>query len=149
MSTYFEGSGRVETIWEPPRTAGRNNILTNKRLGVGTEIALRFAQTASSALLRMLQPDGKRERTVTLNRDIYPNLKLRMYTTGIRQNRVAKMLGIHEASLSRIMNGFREPSHEIRMHLAEILQSDPDWLFYKMQTNDEVFFVGNHLAVHQ
>jgi transcriptional regulator with XRE-family HTH domain len=56
--------------------------------------------------------------TVTLNRDIYPNLKLRMYTTGIRQNRLARMLGIHEASLSRIMNGFREPTGDIRVHLG-------------------------------
>ena len=86
---------------------------------------------------------------MTLKRDIYPNLKLRMYTTGIRQNRLAKMLSIHEASLSRIMNGFREPTSDIRVHLAEILQSDPDWLFYKMQTNDEVVFVEKHLAVHR
>jgi plasmid maintenance system antidote protein VapI len=71
-----------------------------------------------------------------------------LYTTGIRQNRLAKMLSIHEASLSRIMNGFREPTSDIRVHLAEILQSDPDWLFYKMQTNDEVVFVEKHLAVH-
>lgn len=86
---------------------------------------------------------------VSLNRDIYPNLKLRMYTTGIRQNRLARMLGIHEASLSRIMNGFREPTGDVRVHLAEILQSDPDWLFYKMQINDEVAFAENQLAVHQ
>jgi len=86
---------------------------------------------------------------VTLNRDIYPNLKLRMYTRGIRQNRLAKMLGIHEASLSRMMNGFREPTGDIRVHLAEILQSDPDWLFYKMQTNDDFVFVENQLALHQ
>jgi plasmid maintenance system antidote protein VapI len=72
-----------------------------------------------------------------------------MYTTGIRQNRLAKMLSLHEASLSRIMNGFRELTSDIRVHLAEILQSDPDWLFYKMQTNDEVVFVEKHLAVHQ
>src|ERR1700736_4962975 len=86
---------------------------------------------------------------VTLNRDIYPNLKLRMYTTGIRQNRLARMLGIHEAPLSRIMNGFREPTGDIRVHLAEILQSDPDWLFYKMQISDDVAFTDGHLAVHQ
>ena len=86
---------------------------------------------------------------MTLSRDIYPNLKLKMYTTGIRQNRLARMLGIHEASLSRIMNGFREPTGDIRVHLAEILQSDPDWLFLKLQVNDEVAFVDNHIAVHQ
>jgi transcriptional regulator with XRE-family HTH domain len=96
----------------------------------------------------MLQIDRRREQTLTLNRDIYPNLKLRMYTSGIRQNRLARMLGIHEASLSRIMNGFREPTGDLRLQLAEILQSDPDWLFYKMQINDEVPFADNRLAFH-
>ncbi len=86
---------------------------------------------------------------MTLNRDIYPNLKLRMYTTGIRQNRLARMLGIHEASLSRIMNGFREPTGDVRVQLAEILQSDPEWLFFKMQINDEVSFQERQLALHQ
>ena len=87
---------------------------------------------------------------MSLNRDIYPNLKLRMYTTGIRQNRLARMLGIHEASLSRIMNGFREPTGDVRVHLAEILQSDPDWLFYKMQISDDVAFSDNaQYAAHQ
>lgn len=91
----------------------------------------------------------KESEIVTLNRDIYPNLKLRIYTTGIRQNRLAKMLGIHEASLSRIMNGFREPTGDVRLHLAEILQSDPEWLFHKMQINDEVAFRENQSAVPQ
>ena len=86
---------------------------------------------------------------VTLNRDIYPNLKLRMYTTGIRQNRLARMLGIHEASLSRIMNGFREPTGDIRLHLAEILHSDPDWLFLKMQINDDLALQQDQFALHQ
>jgi transcriptional regulator with XRE-family HTH domain len=83
---------------------------------------------------------------MSLNRDIYPNLKLRMYTTGIRQNRLARLLGIHEASLSRIMNGFREPTGDIRSHLAAILQSDPEWLFYKMQVSDEVAFADTHVG---
>jgi transcriptional regulator with XRE-family HTH domain len=75
-----------------------------------------------------------------LNRDIYPNLKLKIYTSGIRQNRLARMLGIHEASLSRIMNGFREPTGEIRAQLAEILHSDPEWLFQKVQISDDLNF---------
>jgi len=75
-------------------------------------------------------------KTVSLGREIYPNLKLRIYTSGIRQNRLAKMLGIDEAHLSRIINGFRRPSGDIREQLATILQSDPEWLFYSMQIND-------------
>ena len=104
--------------------------------------------TASSVPSERCDIQFDESETVTPNRDIYPNLKLRMYTTGIRQNRLARMLGIHEASLSRIMNGFREPTGDVRVHLAEILQSDPDWLFYKMQIDDEAF-VGNQIAVHQ
>lgn len=86
---------------------------------------------------------------MTLNRDIYPNLKLRMYTSGIRQNRLAKILGIHEASLSRIMNGFREPTGDVRTQMAEILHSDPDWLFYKMQVSDDLMLQDEQLATHQ
>ncbi len=72
-----------------------------------------------------------------LNRDIYPNLKLRIYTAGIRQNRLAKMIGIDEAYLSKIINGFREPSGNVRGMIAEILNSDPDWLFQKLQITAE------------
>jgi transcriptional regulator with XRE-family HTH domain len=74
---------------------------------------------------------------VALNRDIYPNLKLRIYTAGIRQNRLAKMIGIDEAYLSKIINGFREPSGNIRESIAEVLNSDPDWLFQKIQISSE------------
>lgn len=75
-----------------------------------------------------------------LNRDIYPNLKLRIYTAGIRQNRLARMVGIDEAYLSKIINGFREPSRNIRELIAEVLNSDPDWLFQKFQINSEALF---------
>jgi plasmid maintenance system antidote protein VapI len=71
-----------------------------------------------------------------------------MYTTGIRQNRLARMLGIHEASLSRIMNGFREPTGDLRVQLAEILQSDPEWLFCKMQVTDELGLQENRFALN-
>ncbi len=73
---------------------------------------------------------------MSLSREIYPNLKLRIYTSGIRQNRLARMLGIDEAHLSRIINGFRQPTGDIREQIATILQSDPEWLFYRMQIDD-------------
>ena len=73
---------------------------------------------------------------MSLSREIYPNLKLRIYTSGIRQNRLARMLGIDEAHLSRIINGFRQPSGDIREQIATILQSDPEWLFFRMQIDD-------------
>ncbi len=60
---------------------------------------------------------------------IYPNLKLRMYTTGMRQNRLAKLLGIDEAYLSRIINGVRVPRQQMRQEIATVLGCDADWLF--------------------
>lgn len=60
---------------------------------------------------------------------IYPNLKLRMYTTGMRQNRLAKLVGIDEAYLSRIINGVRVPRQQMRQEIASVLGCDADWLF--------------------
>jgi len=60
---------------------------------------------------------------------MYPNLKLRLWTTGMRQNRLAKMLEIDETTLSKIVNGFRQPTPEVRGRIAAALSSDEDWLF--------------------
>ena len=60
---------------------------------------------------------------------IYPNLKLRMYTTGMRQNRLAKLVGIDEAYLSRIINGVRVPRQRMRQEIAKVLGCDVNWLF--------------------
>ncbi len=62
-------------------------------------------------------------------RSIYPNLKLRVYTTGMRQNRLAKLVGIDEAYLSRIINGVRVPGKQTQEQIAQVLGSDPEWLF--------------------
>jgi transcriptional regulator with XRE-family HTH domain len=60
---------------------------------------------------------------------VYPNLKLQLWKTGIRQNRLAKMLGMDETMLSRIVNGFREPNGQVRARIAELLEMDEGWLF--------------------
>jgi transcriptional regulator with XRE-family HTH domain len=60
---------------------------------------------------------------------MYPNLKLELWRSGIRQNRLAQLLGVDESVLSRIMNGFREPNQQIRSKIAELLQRDEQWLF--------------------
>jgi transcriptional regulator with XRE-family HTH domain len=60
---------------------------------------------------------------------MYPNLKLQMWRTGMRQNRLAKMLEMDETILSKIVNGFREPNEQIRAKIASALQSDEKWLF--------------------
>jgi transcriptional regulator with XRE-family HTH domain len=63
---------------------------------------------------------------------MYPNLKLQLWISGIRQNRFAKMLGTDETQLSKIVNGFRQPSSEMRSRIALLLQSDEEWLFRKV-----------------
>jgi transcriptional regulator with XRE-family HTH domain len=60
---------------------------------------------------------------------MYPNLRIQLWKSGIRQNRLAKMLEMDETLLSRIMNGFRQPSPECRQRISALLQSEEDWLF--------------------
>jgi len=60
---------------------------------------------------------------------MYPNLKLQLWRSGIRQNRLAQIVGIHETLLSRIVNGFRVPDAEVRARIAAVLKSDEAWLF--------------------
>lgn len=60
---------------------------------------------------------------------MYANLKLQIWKSGMRQNRLAQMVGIHESMLSRIVNGFREPDAETRRRIATALASDESWLF--------------------
>lgn len=60
---------------------------------------------------------------------MYPNLKLQLFRTGIRQNRLAQMLGMDATMLSKIINGFRQPSEPVRAKIATLLESDAEWLF--------------------
>lgn len=60
---------------------------------------------------------------------MYPNLKVQMWRAGIRQNRLAQVLNVDETTLSRIVNGFRRPSPELRAKIAQVLECDQDWLF--------------------
>jgi transcriptional regulator with XRE-family HTH domain len=60
---------------------------------------------------------------------MYLNLKLQVLKTGTRQNRLAQCLDIDETVLSKIINGFREPSPEILARIATALESNEEWLF--------------------
>jgi transcriptional regulator with XRE-family HTH domain len=73
--------------------------------------------------------EGSDLQVATKERYIYPNLKLRVYTTGMRQNRLAKMVGIDEAYLSRIINGVRVPGKQMQEQIANALGCDAEWLF--------------------
>jgi len=72
---------------------------------------------------------GNENSGAAKERFIYPNLKLRVYTTGMRQNRLAKLVGIDEAYLSRIINGVRVPGKQMQQQIAEALGCDAEWLF--------------------
>ena len=60
---------------------------------------------------------------------MYLNLKVSIWQSGLRQNRLAQSLNMDEALLSRIINGFREPTAEQRTRIALALQKDEGWLF--------------------
>lgn len=72
-----------------------------------------------------------------MERSLYPNLKLTMYRTGIRQNMLAKSVGINEAYLSRIMNGTRQPGPEVRAQIAQALRENAEWLFQQSRVAAE------------
>jgi transcriptional regulator with XRE-family HTH domain len=60
---------------------------------------------------------------------MYPNLKLHLWKCGIRQNRLAQLVGIHETLLSKIVNGFRDVDPDTRARIAAVLHREETWLF--------------------
>jgi transcriptional regulator with XRE-family HTH domain len=69
---------------------------------------------------------------------MYPNLKLQLWKTAIRQNRLAQMLGMDETALSKIVNGFREPNADVRGRIASMLGSDEKWLFESVEPASDI-----------
>jgi transcriptional regulator with XRE-family HTH domain len=67
---------------------------------------------------------------------MYPNLKMQLWRSGIRQYRLAQLVGIHESLLSRIVNGYRKPDPGTRTRIAEALRSDENWLFTTEYSQD-------------
>ncbi len=64
---------------------------------------------------------------------MYLNLKIEIFKRGLRQNNLARAVGLNEAILSKIINGYREPSGCQRQILAEYLQVEENWLFEKFE----------------
>lgn len=62
---------------------------------------------------------------------MYPNLKLLIFKLGIHQNQLAREVEINETILSKIINGYREPSATQRKLLSSYLNVDESWLFEK------------------
>jgi transcriptional regulator with XRE-family HTH domain len=76
---------------------------------------------------------------------MYPNLKLQIFKSGIRQNQIAKDLKFCESQLSKIIHGYREPSEEERQLLAAYLNVDESWLFERYEsvpTPQSAIFAG-------
>lgn len=64
---------------------------------------------------------------------MYSNLKLQLWKSGIRQNQLAQMVSIDDTLLSKIVNGFRKPSPELKARISRVLQCDEAWLFEESQ----------------
>ncbi len=60
---------------------------------------------------------------------MYQNLKLQIWKSGIRQNRLARELNMDETVLSKIINGYRRPSVQLKARIAKYFQIDEAWLF--------------------
>jgi transcriptional regulator with XRE-family HTH domain len=67
---------------------------------------------------------------------------MQLWKAGIRQNRLAQLVGVHESLLSKIINGFRQPDAEVRARIAAALQTDERWLFAN-QVDDKPAGGGN------
>jgi len=84
---------------------------------------------AMSSLRATRKSHNDDQKQTGTGKTMYANLRIQLWKAGIRQNRLAKMIKMDETVLSRIVNGFREPSPEFRKKISIILQSDEKWLF--------------------
>ncbi len=64
---------------------------------------------------------------------MYPNLKLQIFRQRVHQNELAKVLGMNETVLSKVICGYREPSESQRKTLANYLGVEESWLFEKYE----------------
>lgn len=79
---------------------------------------------------------------------MYPNLKLQLFRSSVRQNFLARELGMDESILSKIIHGYREPSKEQRESLAKYLGVEESWLFEKFEIASAPRTGSNHDPQH-
>lgn len=60
---------------------------------------------------------------------MYPNLRLQLWRKRIRQNQLSRLIPLDETVLSKILNGYRVPTAELRRRIAGLLEADEEWLF--------------------
>jgi transcriptional regulator with XRE-family HTH domain len=77
---------------------------------------------------------------------MYPNLKLQLFRSAVRQNFLARELGMDESILSKIIHGYREPSPEQRQKLSGYLGVEESWLFEKYEIASPPRAAGNHAS---
>jgi transcriptional regulator with XRE-family HTH domain len=65
----------------------------------------------------------------------------------MRQNRLARLVGIDEAYLSRIINGVRAPGKQMQELIAQVLGCDPDWLFQQTTVQLPVDMSGSSAKI--
>jgi len=65
---------------------------------------------------------------------MYPNLKVAIFKRGLRQNYLARELGLNDALLSKIIHGFREPTAEQKVLISGYLGENEEWLFERFET---------------
>jgi len=75
---------------------------------------------------------------------MYPNLKLQLFRSSVRQNFLARAVGIDESILSKIIHGYREPSKKQRQLLANYLRVEETWLFEKFEVASPARPAANH-----
>ncbi len=80
---------------------------------------------------------------------MYPNLKMEIWLSGIRQNRLARELHVDETVLSKVINGYREPSSELRALLAQYFNKNENWLFHVEQAQPVRGPLRNGSAHHE
>lgn len=79
---------------------------------------------------------------------MYPNLKLQLFRSAVRQNFLARELGIDESILSKIIHGYREPSQAQRQMLSGYLGVEESWLFEKFEIASSARAEGNYDSSH-
>lgn len=80
---------------------------------------------------------------------MYPNLKMEIWLSGVRQNRLARELSLDETVLSKVINGYRQPSPRLRALLAQYFNKTENWLFQTEPASAAKLAHNAHNSRHQ
>lgn len=80
-------------------------------------------------------------------KEIGQRLKYAREKKGLQQKYVAKLLGVHNGTLSRIELGFHEPDAEKLKILSEVYEVSPEWILFGENKNDHLKLTEPELKV--